>query len=88
MCRWQAKRLGDVDYHRTGAILEGHVRKLREVMIGRSRYLSRPRCTPGIIAAPLSRRLLARAAVIRKLSTADVRNVRWTSFHGTISTRA
>jgi hypothetical protein len=75
MCRWQAKRLGDVDYHRAGTVLEDHVRKLREVMIRRSRCLPRPRCTPGIIAAPLSYRLLAWAAVIRKLSTADVRNV-------------
>jgi hypothetical protein len=63
MCRYQAKRLGDVDYHRAGVVLEDHVRKLREAMIG---WSSRPRGTPGIIAAPLSRRPLARAAVIRR----------------------
>lgn len=66
MCWYQAKRLGDVDYHRAGAVLEDHVRKLREAMIGRPRWSPRPRGTPGIIAAPLIRRPLARAAVIRR----------------------
>jgi hypothetical protein len=75
MCWYQAKRLGDVDYHRAGAVLEDHVRKLREAMIGRPHWSSRPRGTPGIIAALLIRRPLAWAAVIRRLSTADVRNV-------------
>ena len=59
MGRSPANRLGDVDNHRSGAVLEDHVRKLREVMIGRSRYLSCPRRTPGIIAAPPIRRPLA-----------------------------
>ena len=40
--------------------------KPREVMIGRSHWSSRLRATPGMIAAPLYRRLLARAAVIRR----------------------
>ena len=66
MCRWQAKRLGDVDYRLPGAALEDHVGKPREAMIGRPRWSSRLRGTPGIIAAPLNRRLLARAAVIRR----------------------
>ena len=47
MCRYQAKRLGDMDYHRTGAVLKDHVRKLREAMIGRPHWSSRPRGTPG-----------------------------------------
>jgi hypothetical protein len=66
MCRCQAKRLGDVNYRRAGAFFEDHVRKPREAMFGRALRSSRPRGTPGVIAAPLSRRLLARAAVIRR----------------------
>ena len=66
MWRWQATRLGDVDYRLPGAAHEDHVGKPREAMIGRSRWSSRLRGTPGIIAAPLYRRLLAQAAVIRR----------------------
>jgi hypothetical protein len=66
MRRWQAKRLGDVDYRLPGAALEHYVGQPREAMIGISRWSSRLRGTPGIIAAPHSRRLLAHAAVIRR----------------------
>ena len=66
MCRWQAKRRGDVNHPRAGAFLEDHVRKPREAMIGRALRSSSPQATPGIIAASLSRRLLAPAAVIRR----------------------
>lgn len=66
MCRWQAERPGDVDYRRVGAVLEHHVRKLREAMIRRTHWSSCSRGTPGIIAAPLIRGPLARAAVIRR----------------------
>jgi hypothetical protein len=66
MWRWQANRLGDVDYRLPGAALEDRVGELREAMIERSRWSSRFRDTPGIIAAPLYRRLLAQAAEIRR----------------------
>jgi hypothetical protein len=66
MCRWQAKRLDDVDYRLPGATLEDHVGKPSKAMIRRSRWLSRPRSTPGVIAEPLSHPLLARAAEIRR----------------------
>jgi hypothetical protein len=66
MWRWQATRLGDVGYRLRGAALVDHVGKRREAMIGRSRWSSRLRGTPCIIAAPLYRRLLAQAAVIRR----------------------
>jgi hypothetical protein len=66
MCRWQAKRLGEVDDQRTGAVREDQVGKPREAMIERPHWSSRSRSTPGVIAAPLSRRLLAPAAVIRR----------------------
>jgi hypothetical protein len=66
MYRWQAKRLGEVDDRRTGAVREDQVGKPREAMIERPHWSSRPRRTPGVIAAPLSRRLLAPAAVIRR----------------------
>jgi hypothetical protein len=66
MRRWQAKRPGDVDRYLPGAALEDHLGKPREAMTGRSRRSSRLRGTPGIIAAPLYRRLLARAAEIRR----------------------
>jgi hypothetical protein len=66
MCRWQAKRLDDVDYRLPGVAVEDQVGKLREAMIGRSRWSSRPWGAPGVIAARLRRPLLARAAVIRR----------------------
>ncbi len=66
MRRWQANRLGDVDNCLPGAALEDHAGKPRQAMIGRSRWSSRLRGAPGIIAAPLHRRLLAQAAEIRR----------------------
>jgi len=66
MCRWQAKRLGDVDYRRAGAVLDDHVGKLPPVMIGRALRSWWPQGTPVVITAPPSRCLLARAAVIRR----------------------
>jgi len=66
MWRWQAKRLGEVDYRLRGAALEDHVGKPREAMIERSRWSSRLRGTRGIIAAPHYRRLLAQTAIIRR----------------------
>ena len=66
MRRWQANCLGDEDYCLPGAALEDHVGKPRESLIGRSRWSSRFGGTPGIIAAPLYRRLLAQAAEIRR----------------------
>jgi hypothetical protein len=66
MCRWQVKRLGHVDYRQAGAILEDQVGKPREAMIGIPRWSSHHGGTPGDIAALLSRRHLAGAAVIRR----------------------
>jgi hypothetical protein len=66
MWRWHATPLGNVGYRLRSAALEDHVGKPREAMIGRSRLSSRLRGTSGIIAAPLYRRLLAQAAVIRR----------------------
>jgi len=41
-----------MDYRLPGAALEDHVGKPREAMIGRSRWSSRLRGTPGTIAVP------------------------------------
>jgi hypothetical protein len=66
MRRWQAKRLGDVDYRLRGAALEDHV--------GEAARGDDPEI-PLVVASPghawhhrgaLFRRLLAQAAVIRR----------------------
>jgi hypothetical protein len=59
MSRWQAKRLDDVDYRLPRAVLEDHVGKLREAIVGALRWSSGPEGTPGVIVTPFSRRLLA-----------------------------
>jgi hypothetical protein len=74
MCRWQAKRLDDVDYRLPDAVLENHVGKPSKAMIGGSRRSSPLQETPNVIAAPLSRPFRAQAAVIQSQLTPDVRN--------------